>query len=97
MFASDNQDVLEYLVHHDNEPELQMISVADESKIHRSRAYGEYEARKERLRKVSSLPLKRNRSVRVLVTKFAMRICRMERRQISNGGSNENAESNGLF
>ena len=33
MFARDAEDVPEYLVHNDEEPELEMIGVADESKI----------------------------------------------------------------
>ena len=74
VLASDDGYVPEYLVNHDNKPELQMIDAADNSKIPRRRVFGELEALKERLWKVASLPLKRNCSVRVLVTNFAMQI-----------------------
>ena len=47
MFTSDDEDVLENLVHHDDEPELEMIGVTNGSKIQRNRANLELEIRKE--------------------------------------------------
>ena len=51
MFASDDEEVPEYDVHQDDEPELEMIGVTDVIKMKRRRAYGELEAWKEPLMK----------------------------------------------
>ena len=60
MLASDDEDVPEYAVHQDDKPELDMIGVADESQIRRGRAYSELEARKERLKAVTTFLQKGN-------------------------------------
>ena len=54
VFVSDDEDVRKYVVRHDDKHELEMDGVADESEIHRRRAYTELEARKKRLRKLAS-------------------------------------------
>ena len=101
VFANDDEHVPEYAVHQDDKTELEMIGVADISKMQRRRAYGELESRNERQIKITSaaqdVATEKNCSLRVLVTKFAMRIWRMEHQQYSHGVTNESAESNGLL
>ena len=101
VFTSDDEDVLEYLVHQDDKPESEMIGIANGRKIQHMRAYSELEARKERHRKVTSAAkdIATEKELLAKGARYKVRDADMENgtTAIFKWHSNESAESNGLL